>query len=150
MQASCSYSPPQRGAWRPAPGRRAASRRPALACRAERKEFYDYKDMPPVPLTVTRIYVPEMDHLVVDKGCEERRMASLAIFYDIYKDSQYGRRLTAKSAITALCMYDRDDVEEAGRSPGTFPNIDLLQRVYNQRLDISFLVEEIGGSEPSP
>lgn len=98
--------------------------------------------MPPIPLTVLRIYVPELDHLVVDKACEERRMASLAIFYDIWKDEQYGRCLTPKSAITALCMYDRDDVEEARRAPGSFPNIDLLQRVYNQRLELAFTVEE--------
>ncbi len=29
-------------------------------------------------------------------------------------------------------MYDRDDVDEAQRQPGSFPNIDLLQRVYSQ------------------
>jgi len=29
-------------------------------------------------------------------------------------------------------MYDRDDVDEAQRSPGAFPNIDLLHRVYNE------------------
>lgn len=111
-------------------------------CRAEKKEFYDYKDMPPIPLTVKRIYVPELDHLVVDKSLEEKRMASLAIFYDIFKDDQYGSRLNRKSAITALCMYDRDDVDEAQRSPGAFPNIDLLHCVYNQGLEVTFQVDE--------
>ena len=54
------------------------------------------------------------------------RMASMAIFNDIAKDEQYRSRLTRKSAITALCMYDREDVDAAQRTPGDFPNIDLL------------------------
>ena len=58
-------------------------------CRAESKEYYDYKDMPPLPLTVKRIWIPKLGYTVVDKQCEETRMASLAIFYDIYKDDQY-------------------------------------------------------------
>jgi len=51
-------------------------------------------------------------------------------------------QLTRKSAITALCMYDRDDVDEAQRSPGAFPNIDLLHRVYNEGLELEFCVQE--------
>lgn len=58
-------------------------------CRAESKEYYDYKDMPPLPLTVSRIHIPSLGYTVVDKSCEDKRMASLAIFYDIYKDDQY-------------------------------------------------------------
>eukprot|EP00983_Pelagomonas_calceolata_P089111 1157278-Pelagomonas_calceolata.AAC.4 len=54
----------------------------------------------------------------------------------------YMAQLTRKSAITALCMYDRDDVEEAQRSPGAFPNIDLLHRVYNEGLELDFCVQE--------
>ena len=50
----------------------------------------------------------------------------MAIFNDIAKDDQYRSRLTRKSAITALCMYDREDVDAAQRTPGDFPNIDLL------------------------
>lgn len=80
---------------------------------AERKEYYDFKDMPPLPLGVSKIYVPDLDHVIYDKACEESRLASLAIFYDIYGDDQYARRLTRRSAITALCMYDRDDVSAA-------------------------------------
>eukprot|EP00195_Chlamydomonas_chlamydogama_P012439 CAMPEP_0202911274 /NCGR_PEP_ID=MMETSP1392-20130828/54491_2 /ASSEMBLY_ACC=CAM_ASM_000868 /TAXON_ID=225041 /ORGANISM="Chlamydomonas chlamydogama, Strain SAG 11-48b" /LENGTH=152 /DNA_ID= /DNA_START= /DNA_END= /DNA_ORIENTATION= len=145
--------------WRPAPqgctakyGKQqqvrhlAASSRPSrrgVAVRAEKREYYDYKDMPPLPLTVTRIYIPELDHVVVDKSTETNRMASLAIFYDIHKDDQYRSRLNRKSAITALCMYDRDDINEAQNSPGQFPNIDLLYRVYNQGLDVEFEVEEL-------
>lgn len=124
-------------------GRPRRHRAASLLVRAERKEFYDYKDMPPLPLTVSRISVPSLGVTVVDKSTEERRMASLAIFYDIYKDEQYGRRLTRKSAITALCMYDRDDVSAAQASPGDFPNIDLLNRVINQGLDLEFEVEEV-------
>jgi len=52
-------------------------------------------------------------------------------------------QLTRKSAITALCMYDRDDVEEAQRTPGAFPNIDLLHRVYNEGLELDFCVQEL-------
>jgi hypothetical protein len=70
-------------------------------------------------------------------------MASLAIFYDIFQDKQYNSRLNRRSAITALCMYDKEDVEAAQRSPGDYPNIDLLQRVYNQGLELEFVVEEI-------
>eukprot|EP00775_Hariotina_reticulata_P014803 gene14803-14981_t len=98
--------------------------------------------MPPLPLTVSRIYVPQLDYTVVDKSNEQQRMASLAIFYDIYKDDQYNCRLSRRSAITALCMYDKDDVSEARQNPGTFPNIDLLHRVYNDGLDIEFAVDE--------
>lgn len=119
-------------------------RRAAVSCRAERREYYDFKDMPPLPLTVSRIYIPTLDYTVVDKNNEQQRMASLAIFYDIYKDSQYNCRLTRRSAITALCMYDRDDVEGARTSPGQFPNIDLLHRVYNEGLDLEFAVDELG------
>ena len=76
------------------------------------------------------------------------RLASLAIFYDIYKDDQYRSVLSRKSAMTALCMYDREDISEAEKSPGAFPNIDLLYRVYNQGLEVEFVVEEVeaGGS----
>ncbi|KAG2425454.1 hypothetical protein HXX76_013664 [Chlamydomonas incerta] len=98
--------------------------------------------MPPLPLTVTRIYIPKLDYTVVSKQNEEMRLASLAIFYDIYKDEQYKSRLTRKSAMTALCMYDRDDVDEAQKTPGDYPNIDLLFRVYNQGMDLEFEVEE--------
>ncbi|PNW83735.1 hypothetical protein CHLRE_05g241100v5 [Chlamydomonas reinhardtii] len=119
-----------------------ASRQPCVAVRAEKKEYYDYKDMPPLPLTVTRIHIPKLDYTVVSKQNEEMRLASLAIFYDIYKDEQYKSRLTRKSAMTALCMYDRDDVEEAQKAPGDYPNIDLLFRVYNQGMDLEFEVEE--------
>eukprot|EP00877_Chromochloris_zofingiensis_P009097 jgi/Chrzof1/4440/Cz14g13080.t1 len=114
-----------------------------LVCRCEKKEYYDYKDMPPLPLTVSRIYIPDLDYTVVDKTTEEQRMASLAIFYDIHKDDQYQSRLNRKSAITALCMYDRDDIEQAERSPGEYPNIDLLQRIYKQGLDMKFEVDEL-------
>eukprot|EP00882_Tetradesmus_deserticola_P001935 GHRQ01002074.1.p1 GENE.GHRQ01002074.1~~GHRQ01002074.1.p1 ORF type:complete len:154 (+),score=33.23 GHRQ01002074.1:208-669(+) len=116
----------------------------AVACRAERREYYDFKDMPPLPLTVSRIYIPKLDYTVVEKANEQQRMASLAIFYDIYKDDQYSCKLTRRSAITALCMYDKDDVDQARSSPGQFPNIDLLHRVYNEGLDLQFVVEELG------
>jgi hypothetical protein len=114
-----------------------------VRCRAERKEYYDYKDMPPLPVTVTRIHIPELGYTVVDKGSEAMRMASLAIFYDIHKDEQYSGRLDRKSAITALCMYDRDDVDAARQRPGEFPNIDLLQRVYAEGMALTFVVEEL-------
>ncbi|GFH26731.1 uncharacterized protein HaLaN_24927 [Haematococcus lacustris] len=107
-------------------------------------------DMPPLPLVVKRIHIPQLQHTVVDKESEEMRMASLAIFYDIYKDEQYGCRLTRKSALTALCMYDRDDVDAASRSPGEFPNIDLLQKVYEQGLDVELVVEEVGSNTRQP
>mmetsp|Transcript_5304 Transcript_5304/g.9178 ORF Transcript_5304/g.9178 Transcript_5304/m.9178 type:complete len:157 (-) Transcript_5304:324-794(-) len=116
--------------------------RASLVVRAERKEYYDYKDMPPLPLTVARIHIPKLGYTVVDKGSEETRMASLAIFYDLFKDDQYSCKLNRKSSITALCMYDRDDVAEAEQKPGTFPNIDLLQRVYNEGMELQFVVEE--------
>lgn len=122
---------------------RRLSRTRAVACRAERREYYDFKDMPPLPLTVSRIYVPKLDYTVVDKSNQQQRMASLAIFYDIYKDDQYNCRLTRRSAITALCMYDRDDVNEARDKPGEFPNIDLLHRVYNEGLELEFEVDEL-------
>lgn len=115
----------------------------SVRCRTERKEYYDYKDMPPLPVTVTRIYIPSLDYTVVDKGSEALRTASLAIFYDLAKDEQYSGRLDRKSAITALCMYDRDDVEVARQRPGDFPNIDLLQRVYAEGLELPFEVEEM-------
>ncbi|KAG2488405.1 hypothetical protein HYH03_013089 [Edaphochlamys debaryana] len=121
-----------------APLRRAA----CVVVRAEKKEYYDYKDMPPLPLTVERIHIPKLGYTVVSKQNEPMRLASLAIFYDIYKDEQYKSRLTRKSAMTALCMYDRDDVAEAQNSPGDYPNIDLLYRVYNEGLDLEFKVEE--------
>jgi hypothetical protein len=63
--------------------------------------------MPPLPMTVKRIYLPQLEYTVVDKSTEDTRAASLAIFMDIYSDSQYNKRLSRKSAITALCMYDR-------------------------------------------
>ncbi len=132
----------RRAAIRPSLGGRGASRHSSISVVAEKKEYYDYKDMPPLPLTVTRIHIPKLDYTVVSKQNEEMRMASLAIFYDIYKDDQYKSRLTRKSAMTALCMYDRDDVQEAQNSPGEYPNIDLLFRVYNQGLDLEFVVEE--------
>ncbi|GIL49184.1 hypothetical protein Vafri_5653 [Volvox africanus] len=118
------------------------TRRHAVTILAEKKEYYDFKDMPPLPLTVSRIYVPKLDYTVVSKQNEGMRMASLAIFYDIYKDEQYKSRLTRKSAMTALCMYDRDDVQDAQNSPGEYPNIDLLFRVYNQGMDLEFVVDE--------
>lgn len=99
--------------------------------------------MPPLPLTVSRIYVPQLDYTVVDKTSQPQRMASMAIFYDIYKDDQYNCRLSRRSAITALCMYDRDDVNEARNKPGEFPNIDLLHRVYNEGMELEFVVDEI-------
>lgn len=119
-----------------------AVRRSGLNCTCEKKEYYDYKDMPPLPLTVSRIHIPKLSYTVVDKASEEMRLASLAIFYDVYKDDQYNGRLTRKSAITALCMFDQDDVREAQSKPGNFPNIDLLFRVYNQGLDLDIVVEE--------
>lgn len=127
------------------PHRLAAPRlgRSRLRCTCEKKEYYDYKDMPPLPLTVSRIYIPKMDYVVVDKACEPQRMASLAIFHDIGNDDQYGSSLNRKSAITALCMYDQEDVERARSSPGDFPNIDLLLDVYAQGLEVPFVVEEI-------
>ncbi|KAI8467722.1 MAG: hypothetical protein J3K34DRAFT_429708 [Monoraphidium minutum] len=99
--------------------------------------------MPPLPLGVKRIYVPDLDYVIYDKATEELRLASLAVFSDIHGDEQYARRLTRRSAITALCMYDRDDVSAAERAPGTFPNIDLLQRVYKDGLDLEFVLEEM-------
>ena len=39
-------------------------------------------------------------------------------------------------------MYDRDDVDEAQRIPGAFPNIELLHRVYNEGLELDFCVQE--------
>lgn len=124
--------------------RRPQRRASGATCRAERKEYYDFKDMPPLPLGVKRIYIPDLDYTVVDKATEEQRLASLAIFSDIFKDDQYGARLSRKSAITALCMYDRDDVDGAARRPGDYPNIDLLQRIYKDGLDLEFVVEEFG------
>jgi len=53
------------------------------------QEYYDYKDMPPLPLTVARITIPQLGYTVVDKANEARRMASLAIFFDLFKDDQY-------------------------------------------------------------
>jgi len=130
----------------PASAARAAGRGRSrrLAVRAERKEYYDFKDMPPLPLGVKRIYIPELDYTVVDKATEEQRLASLAIFHDIRADEQYGGRLTRKSAITALCMFDQDDVSAAARRPGDYPNIDLLQRVYAEGLELTIELEEFG------
>lgn len=122
---------------------RGPQRRLRLAVAAERREYYDFKDMPPLPLTVSRISVPALDYTVVDRESMPTRQASLAIFYDIYKDDQYSRRLSRRSAITALCMFDRDDVADARSSPGTFPNIDLLHRVYNEGLELEFVVDEV-------
>jgi hypothetical protein len=79
----------------------------AVSCRAERREYYDFKDMPPLPLTVSRIHVPTLDYVVVDRASQAQRQASLAIFFDIYKDDQYAAKLNRRSAITALCMFDR-------------------------------------------
>ncbi|KAF5837121.1 hypothetical protein DUNSADRAFT_4844 [Dunaliella salina] len=141
QHASCSYIPRQTFSRR-AVAAKLKQRRSVVSCRAENKEYYDYKDMPPLPLTVSKIYIPKLGYTVVEKANEPQRMASLAIFYDIYKDDQYKAQLTRKSAITALCMYDRDDVEEAQRSPGAFPNIDLLHRVYNEGLELDFCVQE--------
>ncbi len=45
-----------------------ASRRLVVRAVAESKEYYDYKDMPPMPLTVARISIPELGHTVSHKG----------------------------------------------------------------------------------
>jgi hypothetical protein len=37
-------------------------------------------------------------------------------------------------------------VSDARAAPGTFPNIDLLHRVYNEGLELDFVVEEGAGS----
>lgn len=118
-----------------------------MACRAERREYYDFKDMPPMPLTVSRIHIPALGYTVVDPSTQQQRQASLAIFYDIYKDDQYACKLNRRSAITALCMYDKDDVAAARNAPGDFPNIDLLQRVYAEGLEMDFVVDEVGGAK---
>lgn len=121
------------------------SRQSAVRVHAEKKEYYDYKDMPPLPhVPISRIHVPEIGYTVVDQATESLRTASLAIFYDIFQDDQYGARLSRKSAMTALCMYDRDDVEAARSTPGDYPNIDLLYKVYEQGLEYSLVVEEAG------
>lgn len=89
--------------------RRHQARRPNLVVRAEKKEYYDYKDMPPLPLTVSRIWIPSLGHTVVDKSSEEKRLASLAIFYDIYKDDQY-RCVPMRAFLTAnfaMCLPGR-------------------------------------------
>ena len=115
-----------------------------MQCRAERKEFYDLKDMPPLPFQLKRITIPSLDgYVVVDKELEPTRRASMAIFSDICSDSQYNSRLNRKSALTALCMYDRDDVEKARSEPGVFPNIDLLHKVYTEGLDLEVKVEDV-------
>jgi hypothetical protein len=108
----------------------------------ERKEYYDPREMPPLPLTVSRISVPELEHVVVDPATESQRLASLAVFTEMWRDEQYGGRLNRRSAITALCMYDRDDVAAARVKPGAYPNIDLLERVYREGLDVEVVVEE--------
>jgi hypothetical protein len=100
--------------------------------------------MPPLPVTVKRIHIPALGYTVVDESCEDKRTASLAIFMDIYQDDQYNKRLTRKSAITALCMFDREDVDQAQQQPGDYPNIDLLQRVYAEGLDLELVVEQKG------
>lgn len=120
-----------------------SSRRCSVLCRAERREYYDFKDMPPLPLTVSRIHIPSLSYTVVDQATQQQRQASLAIFYDIYKDDQYQCKLNRRSAITALCMFDKEDVSAARSSPGDFPNIDLLHRVYNEGLELEFVVEEL-------
>lgn len=99
--------------------------------------------MPPLPLTVSRIHIPSLSYTVVDQATQQQRQASLAIFYDIYKDDQYQCKLNRRSAITALCMFDKEDVSAARSSPGDFPNIDLLHRVYNEGLELEFVVEEL-------
>lgn len=96
-----------------------------------------------MPLTVSRIYVPQLSYTIVDQSTQQQRQASLAIFYDIFKDDQYQAKLNRRSAITALCMYDREDVAAARAAPGDFPNIDLLHRVYNEGLELDFVVDEI-------
>jgi hypothetical protein len=109
----------------------------------ERKEYYDPREMPPLPLTVARIAVPELDHVVVDPSSEATRLASLAVWTEMWRrDEQYGGRLNRRSAITALCMYDRDDVASARVKPGAYPNIELLERVYREGLDVEVVVEE--------
>lgn len=43
-----------------------------------------------------------------------------------------------------LCaLYRRDDVSDARSNPGNFPNIDLLHRVYNEGLELEFVVDEV-------
>ena len=99
--------------------------------------------MPPLPLNIFRITIPSLGYVVVDKSCEAMRMASLAIFTDICADDQYHNTINRKSAITALCMFDKDDVADARVSPGDFPNIDLLQRVFSEGLSLEVKVEEM-------
>ena len=108
----------------------------------ERKEYYDPREMPPLPLTVSRITLPALDHVVVDPSTEARRLASLAVFTEMWRDAQYKGRLDRRAAITALCMYDRDDVAAARLRPGLYPNIDVLERVYREGLDVEVVVEE--------
>jgi len=115
----------------------------------ERKEYYDAREMPPLPLTVARVTVPELDsYVVVDSRTESTRLASLAIFTEMWRangagSDAYGGRLNRRSAITALCMYDRDDVAAArAKGPGLYPSIDLLERVYREGLDVEVVVEE--------
>lgn len=149
MQSRCCLQPGRSPSLAPAPhaGRRhqqqhSRSRQTCASIRCEQKEYYDYKDMPPLPLTVKRIAVPQLGYTVVDKSVEEMRMASLAIFYDIFSDDQYAARLTRKSALTALCMFDKEDVSRAQSKPGDYPNIDLLFKVCEGNLDLPFEVEE--------
>lgn len=108
----------------------------------ERKEYYDPREMPPLPLTVARITLPSLDHVVVDPSTEATRLASLAVFTEMWRDEQYGGRLDRRSAITALCMYDRDDVAAARAKPGLYPNIDVLERIYREGLEVEVVVEE--------
>jgi hypothetical protein len=110
----------------------------------ERKEYYDAREMPPLPLTVARIAVPELGVVVVDASTEQTRPASLAIFTEMWRsDDHYGGRLNRRSAITALCMYDRDDVAAARQQgAGLYPSIDLLEKVYAEGLDVEVVVEE--------
>jgi len=42
--------------------------------RAEKKEYYDYKDMPPLPMTISKISIPELGYTVVDKNTETLRL----------------------------------------------------------------------------
>jgi hypothetical protein len=126
-------------------GRASAGRRhrEKLACFAERREYYDAKEMPPAPQNVRQITLPSLGHVAVDPATKDMRRASLAILYDIAKDRNYGGKLQRKSATTALCMYDTEDVIYAIGHPGEFPNIDVLRRIADEGLDVGLEVELI-------
>jgi len=51
-----------------------ASRSASVYIRAEKKEYYDYKDMPPLPMTISKISIPELGYTVVDKNTETLRL----------------------------------------------------------------------------